>query len=89
MSSTQEGLRLRAHKVATNDAAKRAYEAARLRFETIRKKTLIVSIQYVRGDVERDHVRSVTTQYLAARSALVRATERLRLSQKMLTSINP
>ena len=78
---------MREKMLAMHDASEGAYEAARLRFEALREQAEAVSIDYVQGRTERDHVRSVTAQYLAAESALAQAMERLRMSQELLAQL--
>lgn len=70
--------------LAMYDASQGAYEAARRRYEMLRKKTETISIDYVHGRTGREQVRAVTAEYLAAEAELARAAERLRESRRWL-----
>ena len=88
MDSAHQGTRRREQILAMYDASQGAYEAALARFEMLRERTEVVSIEYVCGRGKRDEVRAATAQYLAAESALKQAHARLRMNAETLSKWN-
>ena len=87
MNTTHQGSRLHDQMLAMYDASEGAYQAARIRFEALKKQSESVSIDYVQGRIDRDQVRLVMEQYLAAESALSQAAERLRTNEELLSQL--